>query len=220
MDEFITFQSFYTREEAKPIAELLEKHGIKTEVKKAKVLDTIITGDDQDRKVYLNIRSIDFNLANKILEEEIELNLPSIGDDYYLYSFSDEDLVDIVYKPDEWSKQDFLLAKKILNQRGISFDDRDIFEMKHKRIIDLAKPERADAGWITLGYILSLAPVVGLLFGLAYLKARKILPDGTRVAVYDEVTKNHGRNIVIISIIMMVIAIFTGFRYLDLQLLF
>ena len=47
-------------------------------------------------------------------EKEIEV----IDDDYYLLSFSDDELIDVVSKSDEWNKFDVSLAKKLLKERG------------------------------------------------------------------------------------------------------
>ena len=214
MSDYITFQSFYTEEEALAIGELLERNGVNTRIDKAKVLDTIIGGDDQDKKIYLNIRSDDFNRANKILEEEIKSRLSQIGEDYYLYSFSDDELNEIISRPDEWSKQDYFIAKKILEERGVHLPEEKISKMRGNRITEIGRPEGADSSWIFLGYLFALlGGLFGLFFGLAYLHAKKILPDGTRVYVYNEKTRRHGSNIVIISCIAIALSLISGFQF-------
>jgi hypothetical protein len=214
MNDFTTFQSFYTKEEAMAIADLLEKNGVTTRVEKAKMLDTIIGGDDQDKKIYLNIKSSDFNRASKILEEEIKSNLSQIGDDYYLYSFSDDELNEIISTPDEWSRQDYFIAKKILDERGVHLTEEKISTLKGDRINAIGRPEAADSFWITVGYFFAfMGGLFGFFFGLAYLHAKKILPDGTRVYVYDENTRRHGRNILIISCIVIILGLISGFQF-------
>lgn len=127
-----------------------------------------------------------------------------------MYSFYNDELLEIMRRPDEWSKQDFFVAKKILTERGVYFSEKDISDMKWKRIKEIGQPEAGSPFWIVIGYILSLGGIVGFLFGLAYLTAKKILPDGSKVLVYDEATRNHGRNMLILSSIFIVIDIITG----------
>ena len=206
MSEYLTFQSFYSEEEAAVLAEVLSKRGIDNIIVKAKpIVDEIIVGDDMEKKIFLKIKNSDFKRANEVLEERIIENISQIGPDYYLYSFSNDELSDIINKPDEWSKQDFFIARKILLERGLSLSEKDISEIHWKRMKEIGKQEKGSLLWIVIGYILSLGGVFGLFFGLAYLNARKILPDGSRVFAYDEGTRNHGRNILIISCIFIIV---------------
>ena len=204
MNEYVAFQSFYSEEEASVLSELFSQAGIDNMIVKGKpIVDELIVGQDMGNKIFLKIKSSDFNKANKILETQITNNISQIDSDHYLYSFSNEELFEIISKPDEWSKQDFLLAKRILHERGVSLSEKDVSDMTWKRIVEIGKPEKGSLFWIAIGYILSLGGLFGFFFGLAYLNAKKILPDGSRVYVYDESTRNHGRNILVISCIFI-----------------
>jgi hypothetical protein len=208
MNEYVAFQSFYSEDEASVLSELFSQAGIENVIVKGKpIADEVIIGQDMDNKIFVKIKSSDFNKANKILEMQITNNIAQLESDYYLYSFSNEELFEIISKPDEWSKQDFLLAKKMLHDRDVTLSEKDVSDMTWKRIVEIGKPEKGSPFWIAIGYILSLGGVLGFLFGLAYLNAKKILPDGTRVYVYDESTRNHGRNILIISCIFIIVDI-------------
>ena len=208
MNEYVAFQSFYSEDEASVLSELFSEAGIENMIVKGKpIVDEVIIDQDMDNKIFVKIKSSDFNKANKILETQITNNISQIDSDYYLFSFSNEELFEIISKPDEWSKQDFLLAKKILHERGVTLSEKDVSDITWKRIVEIGKPEKGSPLWIAIGYILSLGGVLGFFFGLAYLNAKKILPDGSRVYVYDESTRNHGRNILIISCIFIIIDI-------------
>lgn len=204
MNEYVAFQSFYSEQEASVLSELFSQAGIDNMIVKGKpIVDELIVGQDMDNKIFLKIKSSDFNKANKILETQITNNISQLDSDHYLYSFSNEELFEILSKPDEWSKQDFLLAKRILHERGVTLSEKDVSDMTWKRLVEIGKPEKGSLFWIAIGYILSLGGLFGFFFGLAYLSAKKILPDGSRVYVYDESTRNHGRNILVISCIFI-----------------
>lgn len=190
------------------MSQLFSKSGIDNVIVKVKpIVDEVIIGDDMDKKIHVKIRDSDFKKANEIIEEQIKENISQIGEDYYLYSFSDEELLEIINKPDEWSRQDYYVARKILGERGSALSEKQISEIRWKRMKEIGTQERGSIFWIVIGYILSLGGVPGFLFGLSYLNARKILPDGSKVFVYDEGTRNHGRNILIISCIFILVDI-------------
>lgn len=209
MDRFVLFQSFMDEGDAMPVIEVLKENKIEYNVEIYKEpIDSVIAGEVARDKYYLKIRSQDFPKANEALDQVILKNLSSLEPDYYLFSFSSEELLEIIKKPDEWSRQDFLIARKILEERGIPIDDEQVSRMKSKRIHDLAKEEKEPTIKIIAGYITAfLANPIGLFLGLALLVTKKTLPDGSRVFAYTEGTRNHGRAIFIISLAMLILLI-------------
>ena len=209
MNEFVLFQSFITESDAMPVIEILKENKIAYTVERFKEpLDSIMAGEVIRDKIYLKIRSQDFPKANEALDEVILKSLPSIEPDYYLFSFSNEELVEIIKKPDEWSRQDFLIARKILDDRGKTINDEDVNILKSKRIHELAKEEKEPIGQIVSGYIFAFFfSLVGLFFGLALFVTKKTLPDGSKVFAYSEKTRNHGKAIFIISLVTLALFI-------------
>ncbi len=150
------------------------------------------------------VKSWEFKRVNDILDLEINQNISQIGEDYYLHSFSTEELLEIVEKPDEWGNQNFLIAKNILKDRGITISDTDISQKKFKRLTELAKPEKEGNVFIILGYIFAVFfGFIGIFFGLLIMNSKKTLPDGRKVFIYDMRTRNHGQIILIISLILL-----------------
>ncbi len=60
------------------------------------------------------MRTSDFDRANRALEEYYQPILNDVDPDYYLLSFSDRELLDVVNQPDKWGHFDRALAKKLL----------------------------------------------------------------------------------------------------------
>ncbi|MFY8036838.1 MAG: hypothetical protein ACOVMQ_06705, partial [Cyclobacteriaceae bacterium] len=126
-----------------------------------------------------------------------------IEKDYYLYSFTDEELFDLISKQDEWSEMDFYLAKKILTERGKDVSESTIQLLKQQRLTTLSKPDETPKAWIYGGYFFAfLGGFLGILIGYSFWISKKIVPNGTKVPMYSNEVRLHGFRIMIIGIIM------------------
>jgi len=210
MDEFVQFQSFYNDDESVSTIETLKANNIEYRIERFKeILDAVMVGDLNEKIIFLKIRSHDFQKANEALDKKILNNIATLENDYYLFSFPNDELLEIIQKPDEWSRQDFLIAKKILNDRGTDLSDEKISTIKVDRIKSLAKQESGNIPWLILGYALALlGGLFGLIIGLPFIFAKKTLPDGSRMYIYNKYTRQHGKNIVIISVIVLCLNLF------------
>jgi hypothetical protein len=63
--------------------------------------------------------------------------------DYYLLSFSDDELLDLVRNPDEWGPLDYVLAKQILASHGKPISPEQEVGFQAERIRTLAQPEES-----------------------------------------------------------------------------
>jgi hypothetical protein len=222
MNEFVLFQSFFTEDEAGYIIEQFREKGIDYRLDRSKeLLDKALIGENLEKKFFLKIRSSDFSAATHVLDARILQNITALEKDYYLFSFTNDELIEILSKPDEWSRQDFLIARKILDERGEHISEDVINDLKSKRINELGREESEPVLSIIAGYILALlVSIVGLFFGLAFLTAKKNIPNGKKVFTYSKSTRKHGRNIVILSAVSLFILLMSGgsliFFFIDL----
>ena len=209
MNEFVLFQSFFTEDEATSVIEPLKENCIDYQLERSKeLLDRAFIGDNLEKKVFLKIKSSDFSKANEILNARILQNITALEKDYYLFSFTNEELNEILRRPDEWSRQDFLIARKILGERGQYINEEMIKDLRSKRINELSREESEPTLTIIAGYILALLlSLVGLFFGLAFLTAKKNIPNGKKVFTYSRNTRKHGRNIVILSAVSLLLLV-------------
>jgi hypothetical protein len=67
--------------------------------------------------------------------------LQEVDQDYYLLTFTDTELLEILAKPDEWGHFDCVLAKKPLTDRGHAITDAYTKQLKAKRLEELAQYE-------------------------------------------------------------------------------
>jgi hypothetical protein len=92
--------------------------------------------------ICIKVRQEDFTKARMALEGIYQQLLEKVDDDYYLLAFSDEELLEIDLKPDEWGLFDYQLAKKLLRERGKEIREEDAEQLKKARNKTLAKPDQ------------------------------------------------------------------------------
>jgi hypothetical protein len=214
MSQFEVFKSFYTYSEALTMFEFLEQEGIPCKIENMKpIADKVFVGDGMEMETLLKIPSDYFSKANRIIDKKITEQISQLEDDYYLFTFTDMELMDIIRQPYEWSNQDVIIARHLLNQRGYDISEKLVELTKAEKLSELAQPEKISWEWIVTGYIASLFGIFGLIGGLVILNSKKLLPDGNKVVTYDQQARHHARNIIIISSILIftiLVEIFTG----------
>ena len=210
MDEFIMFKRFIDAKQAKKLAEELTKKGIECQLIDDSLSKEITFSNNSE----LLIRQSDFEKANTILDERADELLVNINKEHYLFEFTNDELYDILTKPDAWNSLDYKLAQQILKDRGQEIDEELLKSLKEERIAGLSKPNKGQALWIIVGYIFSFTiSIFGILIGWHLWKMKKTLPNGKKVYVYSENDRIHGKWIFFIGIILWPIALSIKFFY-------
>ncbi|MFN6943330.1 MAG: hypothetical protein ACK4ND_00170 [Cytophagaceae bacterium] len=172
-------------------------------------VDITFSANTSQNEVQLKIKQEDFEKANKLLESESEIPLADLDKNHYLFSFSNEELYEILLKKDEWSAFDYKLAQKILAGRGQKITPEELEGLRKKRLEDLSKPENLQNQWIIIGYLLAVAGgIIGIFIGYYLWTLKKTLPTGEKVYVYNEENRKDGKNIFIIGIIVAPVVFF------------
>ncbi len=205
--ELVTFQLFHNRSVAEEMASLLEREGIPYEiVENKKYFDPSFAFNKTDPEINLKLLAEDFTRARNVLERVYAKQLEEVDPSYYLFGFKDEELMDIIRKPDEWGIFDHALARKILSDRGVVIPDIAEQEVLKVRLDHLRKPESVEPVWIGLGYMTALAGgFFGVLMGWLFAYMKKTLPNGERVYIYREEDRIHGRRIMNIGLVVFAI---------------
>jgi len=208
-DPFFTFQTFNDIELAKEIGEKLRLANIECLIEdNQRLFDPSFANNSIQTDISIRLQAKDFAAAHKALEEYYKKELDTIDKGYYLFDFTDDELMEIISKPDEWGHFDYQLAKKILSHRGKEVSPELAIQLKHQRIEELSTPAPSDKYWIFFGYFCAILGPFGLLIGwiLAYFK--KTLPDGQRVYAYREEERTHGKIILLISVASLIFWVF------------
>lgn len=206
--EFLTLAKYREAELARPMAELLNRRGIPFELEDASAaVDVTFSSNPYFKEFHLKVPKTYYEKALKVWEADSEALLDHIDEDHYLYEFTDEELYEILAKEDEWSKEDFVLAKKILADRGKAVSKEELASLAAQRLEVLSKPATADPVWITLGFLLAcLGGFAGILIGYNY-TFKKTLPNGARVYAYDEESRKKGTSMMYVGIGVMVFSL-------------
>src|ERR1035437_528322 len=117
MEELITLKKINTNEEASTIIELLQKNDIEYTLEKEDIQDAELAGD-LAFGIDIKVKAEDLEKAEELLKDIEEIDVERLEKDYYLFAFSDSELIEILQKPDEWSYNDYLWGQDILKQRG------------------------------------------------------------------------------------------------------
>jgi hypothetical protein len=206
MAAFITFQVFNQADRARELVDLLESKQIPYEVEDSNANLPLLSSDIQLTEIKVTLRQEDFNKADAMLEAIAINNLKDIPSDHYLLSFSDEELLEIVEKPDEWNKNDFVLAQKLLRDRGKEVSPAELAEIAKNRMASLAKPEQGQKGWILFAYLLAvLGSPLGAWIGWHIMAFKKKLPDGKRVYAYNTTDRKHGERIFVLGLVFVLL---------------
>ncbi len=208
-NKFRTFQTLNDSTLAEQLADRLTKNGIECEIENNQELfDPSFSNNTIASDIAIKIKSKDFAAAHKTLEDFYKQDLDNVDKDYYLFTFEDQELLDIIAKPDEWGHFDYQLAQKILKVRGKEINPEVALLLKEKRLHELSKPEAATKYMIYSGYTSAIViGVAGIVIGWILSYHRKTLPNGQRIFAYREEDRNHGTRILLISVISTILLV-------------
>ena len=207
VNDYYTYRKFNTPEEFEDLKVLFDQNKIEYTVEEdSPAFDLTFSGGNPfDKRILVKIRQSDFVIVDNLLEEQLKNNIHKIDEDNYLHEFSDEELLEIIEKPDEWNKPDYIAAQEILNKRGIIVSNEKIENLKKERLAKLSDPKKGQTGWIIFGYISAfLGGLFGIFIGWHFSTFKKTLPNGQRVYEYNIKTRKHGVKILFIGIIGLI----------------
>lgn len=206
MDDFVTIKKFNTYIEAAGVIELLQKNDIEYTVEKTEATgDVVFAGNTLDEELHVKVKSEDYEAAQNLLEEMVEVDAEQLEKDYYLFEFSDKELLEILEKPDEWSLNDYHWAQEILKQRGQEIDKSQLDTWKQKRLEFLSKPEKVSGKYLRMSYLFCiLGGIIGFFMGKHVYGFRKLLPNGQKVLAYDDESRLLGKKIEIVGALCFV----------------
>lgn len=143
IENFTIFPNFPTLVQAKELEALLNENNISTVLgDNIAPVDITFSGSTLQDQYEVKISPLDFEKAEFILEEEAGNLLNKIDKEYYLYSFTNDELYEVLIKSDEWNPFDYKLAQKLLINRGGKVDVEMLDSLKKERLKVLAKPEQ------------------------------------------------------------------------------
>lgn len=213
-EPFITYKAVPDLELAEDIGEILKQKNIQFIIEEdASNLDASFGNHPLNRDYRIKLKQRDFISANNALSDFFEKYAESVEKDHFLYGFSNDELTDILTKPDEWGELNYQLAQKILKERGKEITAEQLEDYKKQRLNELSKPEKTDYTTIILGYVFAFLYPAAFFLGYLLAYSKKNLPNGQRVYAYSKRQRFHGELILIISSIFFVMALIRIFIF-------
>jgi hypothetical protein len=201
---YVTFKKYPDSGQAKQLQQFLLENGIEClYIDDSSGLDSSFSSELL-KEYEVQLHPDNFEEAEKLLENYAAGMLTELPEDYYMLTFTDEELHDVIVKQDEWSEFDYMLARKLLTERGNILTDAELKELRDKRIAELAKPEKDQKIWIVAGYITSfLGGFFGILIGYVLMTSHKTLPNGQVVHTYSTTDRKHGKTMLVLGLIVI-----------------
>ncbi len=221
---FAVFRKLNKKEDLEDILEILKENDISYRARENKaMLDSVIIGQALNENFWIEIFDYEFKRANQILEAAASSNYSQEDiSQHYLNELDDDELMEVLTKPDEWNQDATVMAKLILENRGKSVNERQIKQTIDDRLVEMKQPKSASLfarlGFIVLalvcGYfshrILVMAGVgsmVCVLTGFYYATFKETAPDGERYLAFDSSTRQYGWILIGIAILAFLLAL-------------
>lgn len=203
-EKFLTFRRFIDPNAANDFVAFLNEHNIPYVVEDASpTFDVTFANNTFEKEIHIKLKPGDFERTEDLLIEKNDVATIEIPEGYYLLEFSNEELYEILMKPDEWSALDYNLSQKILLERGKQIDADFLKTLRKKRKEELSEPEKSQKNWIYVGYFFALiGGLLGIFIGWHLMTFKKTLPDGTRANGYVVSDRKNGRNILVIGLLV------------------
>jgi hypothetical protein len=154
VEEFITFQKFNDQNSAIELGDFFKEKKLDYLLEDNSLsFDPTFANNSFGKEFCIKLKKSDFEKGNAFLNEKAENEIVEIDNDYYLLSFTDKELFELIAASDEWSPFDVSLAERLLKERGKEVTLEEIENIKKNRIVELSQPEGSQRTYIIIGYI-------------------------------------------------------------------
>ncbi len=214
MSEFLTYRSFFDAQQFKELVDLLTENNIPFELENNSAMEdmSIYVGanpNSQDFRV--KVRGEDFKKVDKLYEAHVAPIIDQLPADYHVYSYTKDELLEVIRKKDEWSVYDYVLARKLLKEQGVEFNDEALQMIEDNRIEHLSE-EKNGKTYVYAGYLFVIfGGLIAFVIGWILHYQKRTLPNGTSVFAFDKNSREHGKIILWLSGARVFIEIIVAF---------
>lgn len=200
-----TYIKFNTKDDVEELTSLFKENQIAYEVEVVPYKTELSNdGTAPEHKYHIKLSKSNFEQVNHLMLELSQKYINQAPKDYHLFTFSKEDLLNIVALPEEWSKTEYLIALKLLQERRVTYNEKTLNQIRQELKSDNVKHDSLDNQGllVVLGYTLAvLGGFLGIGIGWRLTTHKRNLADGTKEYVYSKDDRIHGKNILTIGII-------------------
>ncbi|MEP7377334.1 MAG: hypothetical protein ABI675_28280 [Chitinophagaceae bacterium] len=223
--KFVKYRSFNDKALATELYQKLSEAGLPVAWEDTEgFFDVTFANNEILHLYYVKIEQEDFKRADELLMNSVlESDQQPIAD-YYLFSFADDELIDVLKNPDEWNAFDLYWAKKILTSRGVGISEEELEQGKIKKIEELKHPWILDKLWIVCTFSLWVLAfwfihyliAAAVVFISAYISySKKTMPDGQRVMAFSETDRLLGKVILVAGVALEIFILLQYYGVID-----
>lgn len=127
MDEFIEYLRFPEIEKAREYTSVLEKHNIPFYLDDVSMRFKLVSNNNPwENQFILKLKESDIERAEKALNEELDNEVKLTTHEHYMFSFADNDILNVIANQNEWTREEVKLAMKIANERNLDLSAQSI----------------------------------------------------------------------------------------------
>jgi uncharacterized membrane protein len=195
------FDKYFTREDANYYYRLFSSNGLYPVIDRPKESFDAIFGNTQvDLQYVLRLPAADFEKASALLEREIRRQ--QLPEDYYLHELDNQALYDMLLHPKDWSRQDVIAAKIILEDRYFEIKDDQLALDKAQRKEKEKEKQKISLPVLILLYLVSpLAAFLPVVAGIIIYVLKDTDVDGKIDFVFSNNYRQHGLVLAVIGIL-------------------
>lgn len=205
--EFKTFMSFPNRSQVDAIVTVLNENSIPYKLQDtSKDFDVTFSNDSLKHTFLIMLLETDFEKANQLIEEKVPFDSSAIASNHPFYTFSIEELTEVVKNYDEWFPSDVKLAKELLSKQQIEVTQDTIEQQQRIKQQQSEQPEKSSLLTLAMGYTFCIfGGLAGIGIALYLLLGKRKLPNGKRVYLFTRNDRNHGLAMLLLGLIGLLI---------------
>jgi hypothetical protein len=186
------FDKYFTKEDSDYYYQLFCSVGLTPLVDTPKESFDAIFGNSQvDLQYVLRLPATDFPKAMALLEQEIRKK--DLPEDYYLHQLDNSELYQILINTKDWSRQDVIAAKILLEKRRVVIDEDKINVSKEEQKVKEKQEQKISIPVLIILYVIApLGAFLPIIAGIIIYTLKDTDLDGKKDYVFDNNYRTHG----------------------------
>ena len=219
--DFVFYKNFHQIENAEEYISIFKEHNIPYLLESSEtLLDSSIVGTGLIPKAIIKLLPVDFKKVNEILKDLLE-NYDYTN--HHLNQLTEEELIENLEKPEEWTVEDQIIAKQILQGRGKEISEEELQSTKDKRLATLRKGREGNKTNMAFSFMAIILGVIihyvftfgGIGMALYYIYDKSTDEEGSRYHTFESTTRRYGSIMLYGGLLVLVVELLVLFRLIN-----
>ncbi|MEO8233845.1 MAG: hypothetical protein ABI549_00395 [Flavobacterium sp.] len=159
----------------------------------SKDFDATFANNKAQDSILIMLNPNDFDKSSRILDENMQFNINEIDSLHPLFTFTIDELKDVVKNYDEWHPLDVKLAKHLLKKESITVEVSEIIDKQLQKELKTQQPEKTNSLTLIMGYgFCIMGGLAGIGIAIFLLTGKRTMTDGSKKYIYSKSDRVHG----------------------------